>query len=248
MFEQLLCGSVSPVGTLVQVPRALGSAHDLQVPPQVVEQQTPCSQTLLRHSAPLTQTAPFGLRPQEPPMQEAGAEQSALVVHVALQAPVPQMYGKQEVAPGVTQVPAPSQLDIPVNRVVPVGQDAARQVVPAAYRWQAPPWQRPLRPHVSVVWVVHISAGSRAPVATLVQVPSEPLSAHDRHGPVHEVAQQIPCSQKLCMHSAAEEQEAPSGLVPQELPWHEFGGWHWELTVQAAKHLVPLQRYGLHGC
>jgi hypothetical protein len=132
MLRQLPCGSVSPVGTLVQVPRAFGNAHDLQVPPQEVEQHTPCSQKPLRHSVPFMQTAPLGLRPHEPLMQTAGEAQSASAVHVPLQASVPQRYGKQEVAPGVTQAPAPSQLEIPVNSVDAAGQVGARQVVPAA--------------------------------------------------------------------------------------------------------------------
>jgi hypothetical protein len=82
----------------------------------------------------------------------------------------------------------------------------------------------------------------------LVQVPSEPLSAHERQAPVHAVAQQIPCSQKLCMHSSAAEQVAPSGFLPHELPWQEFGDWHWAFIVQAAKHFLPLHTYGLQGC
>ena len=132
MFTQVPCGSVSPVGTLVQVPRAFGNAQDLQVPPQAVEQQIPCSQKPFRHSVPLMQTAPLGLRPHEPLMQTAGKEQSAFAVHVPLQALAPHRYGKQEVAPGVTQAPAPSQLEMPVNSVEAAGQDGARQVVPAA--------------------------------------------------------------------------------------------------------------------
>jgi hypothetical protein len=50
-----------------------------------------------------------------------------------------------------------------------------------------------LRAQVVAASGPHISAGSSAPVATLVQVPSEPLSAQDRQAPVQAVAQQIPC-------------------------------------------------------
>ena len=50
------------------------------------------------------------------------------------------------------------------------------------------------------------------------------------------------------MHSSAAEQEAPSGFLPHELPWQEFGVWHCASIVQALKHLVPLQTYGLQGC
>jgi hypothetical protein len=132
MSRQLSCGSVSPVGTLVQVPRAFGNAHDLHVPPHAVEQQTPCSQKPFWHSVPLMQTAPLGLSPHEPLMQDAGDAQSAFAVHVPLHALAPHRYGKHDVAPGVTQAPAPSQLETPVNSVDAAGQDAARQLVPAA--------------------------------------------------------------------------------------------------------------------
>jgi hypothetical protein len=43
------------------------------------------------------------------------------------------------------------------------------------------------------------------------------------------------------MHSSANEQAAPSGFLPHELPTQEFGAWHCTSIVQAPKHLVPLQ-------
>jgi hypothetical protein len=117
-------------GTGEQVPAAPVSAQDMQVPVHGVPQQTPWAQMVLLHSVPLEQTAPFGLSPQDPPMQEAGIAQSLSVAQVALQALVPQANGKQEDEAGIPQVPAPSQVP-PGVKVVPVaGQVAAWQEVP----------------------------------------------------------------------------------------------------------------------
>jgi len=75
-------GSAPPAGTGAQVPVVPLSAHERHLPVQVVAQQTPWAQTVLEHSAPVWQTAPFGLRPQDPALQVAGIAQSALVAHV----------------------------------------------------------------------------------------------------------------------------------------------------------------------
>ena len=115
---------------LLHRPRDADSEHDLQMPVQAVWQQTPCSQKFDWHSSLLAQMAPGGLRPQDPPLQLAGGRQSASAVHDPLQAAAPQRYGKQGCVPGVTQVPEPSQLEIAVNRLVVVGQVAARHGVP----------------------------------------------------------------------------------------------------------------------
>jgi hypothetical protein len=43
-------------------------------------------------------------------------------------------------------------------------------------------------------------AGSVVPVATLVQVPTVPESAHDWQAPVQLLSQQTPCAQKPLLH------------------------------------------------
>jgi hypothetical protein len=80
---------------LVQVPGVPASAHDWQLPVQVVWQQTPCAQWAELHSVSPPQAAPIGLRPQLLPLQVLGDAQSALVEQVVLQTPVPQAYGAQ---------------------------------------------------------------------------------------------------------------------------------------------------------
>jgi hypothetical protein len=75
---------------LLQVPGAVVSAQDWQVPVQAVAQQTDCEQNLDVHSAPVTQACPGGLRPQEPLMQTAGEAQSELAVQEFLHTLAPQ--------------------------------------------------------------------------------------------------------------------------------------------------------------
>ena len=66
------------------------SAHDRQLPVHAVLQQTPCAQNPLLHSPPAMQAAPRGLRPQLCAVQTLPIEQSALVMHVAMQLLPPQ--------------------------------------------------------------------------------------------------------------------------------------------------------------
>ena len=145
---QTPAGSIPPMGTGEQVPSSPGSAQDLQLPLQSLVQQTPCEQMPLPHSPRVPQTAPGGLRPQEPALHEAGGAQSASAVQVDLQAATPQPKGKQETAAGVTQVPAPSQVDTGVSVVPVAGQLASRQGLPWAYFWQAPASHFPVVPQV----------------------------------------------------------------------------------------------------
>jgi hypothetical protein len=130
---QVPCGSLAPAVTLLQVPALADRLHDLQVPLQLVEQQTPWLQKPDLHSVALAQLRPLSLRPQELLMQTAGRLQSLLLVQAILQAFVPQTYGEQDAAAGLTQVPAPSQVDAPVKVTEPLGQVAVAQVVPLAY-------------------------------------------------------------------------------------------------------------------
>jgi hypothetical protein len=62
------------------------------------------------------------LRPHDPSLHTPGGAQSASAVHDDLQMAAPHRNGKQEVAVGVTHVPAPSQLPPGVNVVDPPGQ------------------------------------------------------------------------------------------------------------------------------
>ena len=183
-------------GTGEQVPAAPASAQDMQVPLHGVPQQIPCAQTVLLHSVPLEQTAPFGFSPQEPPMQEAGIAQSLSVLQVALQALVPQANGKQEDEAGIPQVPAPSQVP-PGVKVVPVaGQAAAWQEVPCWYFSQAPAWHLPSVPQLAVPLSAQLPAGS-GPAATAVHCPIVPVMAQERQAPAQAVAQQTPWAQNV---------------------------------------------------
>ena len=99
-----------PAATGEQVPADPASAQDMQVPVHAVSQQTPWAQNVDTQDAPVVQGAPGGNLPQLPPVQTLGATQSALVVHVTLQAAAPHMNGSHLATVAVRQVPAPSQL------------------------------------------------------------------------------------------------------------------------------------------
>jgi hypothetical protein len=141
-----LSGSV-PNGTLVQVPTVPASAHDWQVPPQAVPQQTPCAQLPVRHSPPAPQATPLAFLAQLPPMQVKGATQWASVVHVVRHAVPPQAYGSHIDVVAAWQVPVPlhDRDDVSVEPV----QLSAPHCVPVPYRRQPPaPLQVPSRPQV----------------------------------------------------------------------------------------------------
>ena len=123
-------GSGIPAATGRQVPAFPGVAHDMQAPLQAVWQQVPIAQIPLLHSIPSPQIAPLGLRPHDPPLQTPGGAQSASAVHEDLHTAAPQRNGKHDVAAGVTQVPAPSQVAPGVNVVVFTGQVAMLHGVP----------------------------------------------------------------------------------------------------------------------
>src|SRR5690348_9727179 len=82
-----------PAGTLVQVPTVPAIAHDWQVPPHAVAQQTPWAQKPDTHSPLAPQATPVAFFAQLPPMQVKGATQSASTVHVFRQAVPLHMYG-----------------------------------------------------------------------------------------------------------------------------------------------------------
>jgi hypothetical protein len=92
---QVVDGSLPPADTLVQVPAVLAEAlHDLQVPLQLVVQQTPWVQNSPGlHSVALVQVRPGPLRPHDPALQVAGGWQSLSLAQAAAHAPVPHMYG-----------------------------------------------------------------------------------------------------------------------------------------------------------
>jgi hypothetical protein len=85
---------------------------------------------------------------------------------------------------------------------------------------------------------VHWLRGSW-PAGTDEQVPSVPVSAHDRQVPVHAVPQQIPCSQNPELHSPAAAQVAPIGFLPQLPVMQVLGALQSPLTVQVVRQ-VPL--------
>src|SRR5262249_29334394 len=138
---------------------------------------------------------------------------------------------------GVTQVPAPSQVEPGVSVVPLAGQVAGPQAVPCWYFSQAPVWHLPSVPQPGAPWSTQVPAGS-GPDATAVQRPIGPAIAQDWQVPVQVVVQQTPCSQFVDWHSASAAQKAPIGLRPQELLVQTFPDEQFELPLQAWKQRV----------
>jgi hypothetical protein len=231
-----------------QVPRVMLSVHETHGPEQVMLQHTPCAE----HTRPVAHWLldehgpPLGSRPHEPLMQVALLAQSALDVQVDLQTAAPQANGKHEVALGVTHFPAPSQDDWPVNMMPVAGHVGSAHFVLAAYFWHAPAAQRPFVPQLAAPWSRHMPFGSTMFVGTFVHWPSVPVRPHDLQAAVQVVAQQKPWAHTPVAHSVAAEHGAPLSFLPHELPLHTLGVEQFAVTVQASKHLVPLQAYGTH--
>jgi hypothetical protein len=206
-----------PAGTAAQVPSVPDNAHDAQVPAHVVEQQTPCSQKPCAHSVPAAHGWPSANLPQLLFTQRFDVTQSALVLHVVLQAFVvtSQRNGSQSELVTVRQTPAPSQVRGGVS-VDPL-HVAAAHCVPAAQRRHAPaPLHSPSVPHTAADVNAHCVSGVGAvPLATLLQVPRLPLIAHDLQVPVQAWLQQYPCEQKPESHSGATVHAAPIGFSVQ---------------------------------
>src|SRR6185503_11072809 len=110
-----------PAGTAVHAPSLPGTAHDMQLPPHISRQQTPCWHSMELQSSPVVHDAPSGLRPQLPLVQTLPPPQSRLVVQrlrQALAARASHTYGSQGRPEIALQTPA-SQRDASVS-VAPV--------------------------------------------------------------------------------------------------------------------------------
>jgi hypothetical protein len=148
---------------LRQVPSPPGTAQDLQVPVQAVEQHRPCAQKVELHSSLFPQVAPIGFLPQLLFTQLFGATQSASDVQVVRQVlpSVAHWNGVHGVLVAPEQVPSLPQVAV-VVRVNPTHFSSA-QTTPALplKRSQAPvPSQTPVVPQVFGASVGQRSPGS----------------------------------------------------------------------------------------
>jgi hypothetical protein len=231
------------------VPIVPVSAHEAQRFAHAVAQQTFCAQLLWRHWLAVVHGWPSGNLPQLPLTQLFGDTQSAVVPQVILQAFVvaSHTYGSHSVLVTDLHTPAPSHVRCGVC-VDPTQVGAAHWVVLGQKRQAPLPLQVPSVPQVVDTVVAHCVAGvGAAPIGTLLHAPTLPVSAHDLHVPVQALLQQTPWAQNVLMHSTPAVHEAPLGFLPHDTLMHELGARHCALVVQALKHLVPLQTYGLHG-
>ncbi len=202
----------------MQVPALPAIAHDMQLPVQVVAQQTPCAQWVDLQSPSAPQLAPGGLRPQLPftqklpVVQSASAEQVVLHWPEAEEADVAQVNGAHDWLIGAPQFPAPSQR--PANVSVDPVQPAMAQATPATYFSQAPaPSQKPSFPQVEAPSSVQSFRGS-VPTSAGMQVPTLPDELQVSQVPVQAVLQQTPSAQKVEAQSAPVLHACPICAVP----------------------------------
>jgi len=107
-------GSELPVATFVQVPRLPDRLQDWQAPLQAELQQTPWAQKPLLHCVLAEQVAPLLDVPHELEAQRLGVRHWVSTVHELKHLLPLQVYGLQASVLGVTQRPAPSQVEIGV--------------------------------------------------------------------------------------------------------------------------------------
>ena len=94
-------------------------------------------------------------------------------------------------------------------------------------------------PQVDAPWSAQWFSGSW-PAGTLVQVPADPLSAHDWQVPVHAVWQQTPCWQNPEAQSLASEQVTPTGFLVQAPLTQTLGDTQSASAVHVVRHaLLP---------
>ena len=96
-----------PAGTLLQLPRASGSAHDSHGPEHLSLQQTPWRQTAFRHSLFAVHEAPNGLRPQLLETQTEGIAPLLSLQQATEHRAPSQAKGEQDSASGYTHTEAP---------------------------------------------------------------------------------------------------------------------------------------------
>jgi len=210
-------GSLPPDGTAEQVPSFPGTAQDRQTPTQSPAQQTPCWQEPDLHSCPTLHEAPFSFLPQEKFWQGLPETHCALFTHWEKQRALApsHMKGAHERGAAATHDPFPSHREGGAPVDVPPGQLPALHTVPSAYLRHPPePLHLPSVPQLAGPLSLQVPLGSAPPPGTLVHVPNDAESAHDRQAPLQAAAQQMPCAQKPDLHSEAAPHEAPVFFLP----------------------------------
>ena len=100
-------------------------------------------------------------------------------------------------------------LQVGAGLSMPAPQDELPQVVPAAWKRQAPrPSQKPSCRQPLAGSSTHTARGS-VPSGTGTQLPIEPATAHERHSSPQAELQQTPSTQKPEVHSRAAVQLSP---------------------------------------
>ena len=213
---------IAPDGSAVHLasePEPLQLRH---LSAQAVPQQAPSTQKPDLHSWLLLHATPasFCGKHDSSPSQYAPAGQiKSPAGHPLLHTPASMLQpkGAQLTAAGVLHIPTASHVAAGV-KVSPT-QVALAQSVPAGQRVQPPePSHFPVRPQVAGDSCGQLARGSALPAAIGTQIPTEPGSAHERHGPVHACVQQTPSTQIAELQSLDIWQAAPAGSFCATVP------------------------------
>jgi len=250
---QRFLGSASPEATAEQAP-TLPETLQLRQRPLVpapslhaVSQQTPSVQKPEVHWLAPVHGAPLALSPHEPvaTTQVVGAMQSPSVVQLVRQASPAHLKLPQERSAGVTHIPMPLHDDAGLAADVDE-QLASRHRAPVGHLAQAPPWQRPVVPHVFCTVMAHMVCGSMVPSLTVVQTPMLPCRSHETQAVLQAELQHTPWAQCLPWHSASSAHSAPNGFRPHEPFTQTLPGVQSPSFVHFERHFEPWQVKGLH--
>ena len=118
------------MGTIVHVPALPASAHDWQVPVQLLRQHTSCWQRPDAHSVPITHAVPGVFLEHTPVLQTFGLTQSAFDAHMVRHCPEgPQLYVPHDEVVAGWHMPVPPQVR---------GDECVDPVQAAAAHWVPP--------------------------------------------------------------------------------------------------------------
>jgi hypothetical protein len=128
-------------------------------------------------------------------------------------------------------------------------QASGEQVVFFAYSWHAPaPSHLPLVPQLGAPLSLQVLRGSAFPAATIVHLPTEPVSAQLRQAPVQPLSQQTPSTHWPDLHSAPAPQGWPFSFSPQ-VPFRQPVPPLQSLsTLHDPVHAACWQRNGAQSC
>lgn len=183
---------------------------------------------------------------QRPASQRAPVPQSPSLLHAGTQAPSRHARSPQSCAAGLTQRPAPSQVDAetaPSPTQVGAAQTAVASGKPHRSPWTPShvPWQGPVP--------AHAARPPRGAPVTGVHVPSWPSTSQASHAPVHAELQHTPSTQAPVPHSSVALQRSPAAFTGEHTPaLHQCPAAQSLATAHVPAQASAPHVNGAHGC